>query len=102
MKKLLATFTAMILMLSAVGCESITPNPTEPKTEPYSTSAETIEATQSTTKPKILEHLELKGTELPLDSKWYGEDLKKVGLERNLKQVRTQGFITKKASPTII
>lgn len=97
MKRLIATFTAMILMLSAAGCESITPTPTEPKTEPHSTVAETTEAAQPTTKPKILEHLELKVTELPLDSRWYGEDLEKVGLERTSKQVRTQGFITEKS-----
>lgn len=97
MKKLLATIFVIILLLSTVGCDSVVTNSTEPKAEPHSTIAETTEVTQPTTKPEILDHLELKATELPLDSKWYGEDLKKVGLERTSKQIRTQGFITDKS-----
>lgn len=97
MRKLIATLSAMILMLSIAGCESATPNPTEPKTEPPATVGETTEATQPTTKPEILDHLELKTTELPLDSKWLSDDLEKVGLERTKVSTRAKGFITEQS-----
>lgn len=49
MKKLIATLCVIILVLSAAGCESITPNPPEPATEVNPTVAATTEATQSAT-----------------------------------------------------
>lgn len=49
MKKIIVTLCVIILVISAAGCESITPNPTEPATEVYSTVAAPTEATQSAT-----------------------------------------------------
>ncbi|MBQ8795009.1 MAG: hypothetical protein IJZ54_01165 [Clostridia bacterium] len=91
MKKLFAAFALMILVLSATACSS---ENIEPLTE---TTPQTTVATQPTTEQKILEHLELKTEELPLDSRWYGDDLEKAGLERTSTQVRAQGFITEKS-----
>lgn len=98
MKRLFAAFALMIIALSATACSTeSTESLTETVPQATSSTQTTAASTQPTTNHKNLDHLELKTEELPLDSKWYGEDLKKVGLERNLKQVRTQGFITKKS-----
>lgn len=97
MKKLIATLCVIILVLSAAGCESITPNPTEPATEVNPTVAAPTEATQPTTEHKALEHLELKVSELPLDSKWLSDDLEKVGLNRTKESARAKGFITEQS-----
>ena len=97
MKKLLATIFVIILLLSTVGCDSVVTNSTEPKTEPHSTVTETTEVTQPTTEPEVLEHLELKISELPLDSKWLSDDLEKVGLKRTKESARAKGFITEQS-----
>lgn len=98
MKRFFAAFALMIIALSTTACSNGNTEPLTETTPQATTSTQTTEAsTQSTTEHKKLDHLELKAEELPLDSKWYGEDLKKVGLERNLEQVRTQGFITEKS-----
>lgn len=91
MKRLFAAFALMIIALSATACSS---ENIEPITE---TAPQTTTSTQPTTEHKTLDHLALKTEELPLDSRWYGEDLEKVGLERTSKQVRAQGFITEKS-----
>ena len=91
MKRFFAAFALMIIALSATACSS---ENIEPITE---TAPQTTTSTQPTTEHKTLDHLELKTEELPLDSRWYGEDLEKVGLERTSKQVRAQGFITEKS-----
>lgn len=95
MKKLIVTLFMISLALAATGCENINPTETEPLTQPYTTISATTESTQpATTEAKVLEHLELKINELPLDSQWISNDLEKVGLERTGTQVRELGFIT--------
>lgn len=112
MRKLFATFIITILLISTAGCTVNTNNPTSPtteptkavtadstvsETEPLPTIAEITEDTQPATKPEMLEHLELKVSELPLDSKWFSDDLEKVGLERTKTSARAKGFITEKS-----
>ncbi|MBQ8572713.1 MAG: hypothetical protein IJ451_04540 [Ruminococcus sp.] len=94
MKKLIATLSAMILVLLATGCDSVDTKPTKPITQPHSTVAET---TQTTTEFKTLEHLELKSNEIPYNNRWVYDDLEKVGLERTNTQIRESGFITEQS-----
>lgn len=94
MRKLLATLTAIFLVLSATGCESINLAPTESTTESHSTATET---TQPETEFKILEHLELKANEIPYNVRWFVDDLEKVGIQRTKNPIRESGFITEQS-----